>query len=734
MPIEPYVIENFALGTNNAPDAEDLFINEMFNIQNMVNSKPGQLITAGKESGSLKTLTAYETLPGINLFHVMLDKNLAKVEGETEWILVGDKDSGDIAIVQYNSANEGQSAISGGSFNDPATPLIACGGGSGFIMSAYVFDGAIRVCDASFGGTPRWFGYILKNWFVGATATAFDNYYDMNGGLPKITDQSFTFTALDHNDTHTTSANAIIAQLKFQNDPEKGNYQWKKKFQLAASVVYDGTQESLLSVATKIIDGEDAGIADPARGQIKVSLGSNFGANFNKRATDIKIYMREFGTELWYLQARFNLSRGGSLPHLDDFQVWTYASSAHWCTNVHVSTEDQWMEEPSMIYTYQTEAGHDPEIKYLDFARATEGWKTSCVVGRTVYLGYTKRYGEEGGVPTNGDALWKSLPNQPDKFIPINMNIAVKDDGENVIKTIAGSGAVFEFKEKTMRIVNVSQEIETIDLTVQANGGIVSADKAIDTPFGPVWINRYGMFSINENGLIRLFERQSIDKTKRPTIDPTYWATVYDDGDCALQYDPYKRQILISNYGANGSSTNPGIIFDMVSKSWTKLYNRIAQVSSNMVLDSKGNIVFSKDVGANCELRVFDFDEASSDKIRIETPETHFKHGSGTYKYVYRVLIKYKHSNATTLNNNVEMMRDGDAATFRLVGTMAQATSWAWASYVMPSSAVFEKVDTCRLDIGGYNYSAGEVAIDTKLRVAKILIFKRNLPNYRVVA
>ena len=32
MPIEPYVIENFALGTNNATDAEDLYINEIFKI------------------------------------------------------------------------------------------------------------------------------------------------------------------------------------------------------------------------------------------------------------------------------------------------------------------------------------------------------------------------------------------------------------------------------------------------------------------------------------------------------------------------------------------------------------------------------------------------------------------------------------------------------------------------------------------------------------------------------
>ena len=211
MPIEPYVIENFALGTNNAPDVEDLFINEMFNIQNMVNSKPGQLITAGEESAALIQCSGYETLPGINLFHVMLDKNLAKVEGETEWILVGDKDSGLVAIVEYLSSAEGQTAISSGSFN---AGKITCGGGTGFIMSAYVFDGAIRVCDASFGGTPRWFGYILKNWFVGATPQAFDNYYDMDGGLPSLSDNGFTFTAYDSDDTVTFSAGAIKCQLQ----------------------------------------------------------------------------------------------------------------------------------------------------------------------------------------------------------------------------------------------------------------------------------------------------------------------------------------------------------------------------------------------------------------------------------------------------------------------------------------------------------------------------------------
>ena len=738
---EPFVIENFVLGMNNAPDAEDLFPNEMLNIRNMVTSKPGQLITVGKETAELKACTAYQPYPGANLFHMMLDRNLAKTELSTEWLLVGDEDTGNIGIVEYHATNQGQAAISGGTWN---AAKIACGGGSGFIMSAYVFDGAIRVCDASFGGTPKWYGYIKRYRFTGAGGDAWtdDEYYEASTLLTPPAIFSLTSTAGAVNLDTGLATGAIQANFESSHLAAEYNYQWQKKLEGAVSYVYDGNQESLLTVSSNVLDLTVAAFDDIRWGSWGIHITGTealLKAALNKRITHIKLYIKEQGTEDWYLQGVYDLDSGGMLPHSTFGKVWLHVNDGgnqyYYSRNAAATAATSWMPEPLMIYTYFTETGHRADIKVIDFGRATEGWKTACVVGKTVYLGYTRRENEDGNIVSNGDALWKSVEGQPDKFIPANMNIAVSDDGDNIVRVVAGSSVVYEYKEKVMRIIDVGSEdrIERIAATLTGDGGIEFTDKVIDTPFGPVWINRYGMFTFNEDGLVKLFERTSIDKSIRTTMDIDWWNTnIYDGGDCTLGYDPRLRQILVSNYGSFGSTTNNGIIFDMVSRSWVHIYNRLTHVASNMILDSRGNLVFLMDDATNGEVHVFDFDEATSDKIRIETGETHFKHGSGTYKYVYRVLIKYMHSHSTKLDNNVVMYRDGDAATFRLVGSMPQATSWKWAEYVMPSSAVFEKVDTCRLDIGGYDWTGSETDKDTKLRIAKIIYDKRHLPNYRV--
>jgi hypothetical protein len=727
MPREPIVIDNFAMQMNNKADAEDLLPNEMSFIRNMIGDIPGQLRTAGEESANLKTLTGIETEPGTSLFNISVDRNLAGTEQETEWLLIGDKDTGNIGILEYLAGTEGSGAISGGSWN--ASQIQPGKGASNFIMSVYGYDGAIRACDSNFGGTPRWFGYIKRTWFPGATPTAFDNYYALTGGLPSVTDESWVFLARDHDDTHTYATSNIKCQLKFHDDPEKPNYQWKKKFQMACSIVYDEVQESLLTIGTKIIDGETSGVSNPSRAAFFLSVGSNFGTAFNKRATHIKIYMREVGTENWFLQATFDLNKGGTLPHADDYQAWTADTGHHLAYNVDSADTDAWMDAPSTIYTYQVETGHDPDIAYLDFARVGEGWKSACVVGRTVYLGNVRRTGEHGGLEIHGDALWKSLPNQPDKFIPINMNVAVSDDGDNIIKALAGNGVVYEFKKKTMRVIDVSHEIENVVGTFVGEGGILKEGHAVSTPSGPIWVNRYGLFTLDSRGLQELFERPAKDKSTRPSMDLSWWnAGPYAAGSCCIQYDPSRRQLFMHDYD------DDGIIFDVPTKSWTYIYNRVAILSSNIILDSLGNIVFIKDAGANSEIHVFDFDSASSTTNLFTTGEISLGGPKGIAKYVYHVIIKYKHSHATTLRDNIKLIRDGEAETLRLDGQMVQSTEWAYAKFVMPSSALYQIVDTAKFEIGGYDFNGStEATVDTILNVAFLSIDKRIIPAYRTL-
>jgi hypothetical protein len=160
----------------------------------------------------------------------------------------------------------------------------------------------------------------------------------------------------------------------------------------------------------------------------------------------------------------------------------------------------------------------------------------------------------------------------------------------------------------------------------------------------------------------------------------------------------------------------------------------VAILSSNIILDSLGNIVFIKDAGANSEIHVFDFDSASSTTNLFTTGEISLGGPKGIAKYVYHVIIKYKHSHATTLRDNIKLIRDGEAETLRLDGQMVQSTEWAYAKFVMPSSALYQIVDTAKFEIGGYDFNGStEATVDTILNVAFLSIDKRIIPAYRTL-
>ena len=67
-----------------------------------------------------------------------------------------------------------------------------------------------------------------------------------------------------------------------------------------------------------------------------------------------------------------------------------------------------------------------------------------------------------------------------------------------------------------------------------------------------------------------------------------------------------------------------------------------------------------------------------------------------------------------------------------MVGQMlASQNTFVEATYVMPSSAVYKECKSAQVRVGGYDYSGGVVAKNTKFRINHIIIDKRILQNAR---
>lgn len=712
---QDYIIDRFDGGQNNVSNARDLANNEAVYLEGLVPDIPGQLRTMGKEASQGKTFTGFQTVNGSGLFHTLVDRNRAGNEYETEWLLSPDKDTGIVSVLEYGSIGGEPSA---GTWSNALSPTMDIGTTNckGVFHS---YDGVIRGCDGNFGGTPKGYGYIKRNRWSGSSSPLSINGWKSESLL--LTPPSQVLF-LDDTDSLVTTYSDFRIQIKLimENSLTNVNYLWHKEFECAVSYVYDNNQESLLTVNDDPID--NAAITDGSRGTFQFCIGGSNVADWtalNPRITHAKLYIREVGTDDWYLQAVYDFDKGGSLPYSDWAAAWTLANFYH-TRNVSSVTLNP-MPDPLIEHTYISETGHSPSEKAIDIGNGGDGWKASAIMNRQVYLFGVRAKNKDGEQLKQGDMILVSEPGQPDKFLRDNALISTTGDGDHLVYGLAVDDRLFAFKRKSMRIINVAQET-FVEETIKE--GVDDVDKAVLTDYGVAWVNKNGLFLYGRK-FVELFKKR-IEGRQEPFIDLDWFNTnIYASGNCGLAYNKYKQQLIISGY-ANGKL----IIYDFASGSVSYGESRIATLSSNFVEDVVGNTLFLVGSGANVLLYKFDFDETEYINPKYWTKDIDFG-APGVKKYIYGVKISYTHSHATALDDNVEMVIDG-GTTYRLVGRMlGSQTTFVEATYIMPSSAVYQECKSAQLKIGGYDWVGSEAEKNTKLRINHIIINNRILPNAR---
>jgi len=738
-------IDKFDGGINNHADPRDLPVNQFVKLTKTAVHRFGKLETLGGQA-NLEALedkrsslwgisgnqfdagdngiTGSLTTAGAGLFTFATDRNAAGTLSKEEWLLMSDPTTRTVDAFAYQTGAWQAGWIS------------AVGNGTSFAPRYLYANGAIRVSDSNRSGTNvvQWKGYIDKTRFGGSapgwtqvanTLTAPSSFIVRGANTP---DSAVSFQASPVN---------IEVILDTYNDATAIESEWKKQWEFAGSYLYDGNQESLLTTASTVIDLTAEETISKAR--VKIAVDDVDGECFTtfKRVSHIKIYMREVGTKDWLLQAIFDVTDGGGLPYEDSVLGWSNVSDYQWSANT-VSTTTKYMIRPIDKYDYEFEAGHPASVKSVDIAGSGMGWKTAVIANRKIYAGNVRRLTEDGVTKTEHDAIYVGLPGQYDK-LPSNRRLeTVGSDGEEIVRLMLYKDKILEFKDKTLRIINISGEFEFVEDTFY-NCGISRWEAAFETPFGIAFANRLGTFLYRGEGEpINLLKRNVNDKYER-TISLVDWNAFYTNS-VTVGYNPTQDQLVVLRL-SNSSAAKHCYIYTFSSQSWVYSPNALgsaASYHSNFITDRNNGLVWAYITTAAPTVINFRYWEdapiacgATANAIEIETKDIDFEL-PGIYKYIYEIKVLYKSTAATSLTNNMTISINGEnsfkattignhSESASLTGTMAQKTSWDTVVYTLSTPILAESI--------AINVDNDSVA--TTLSINEIKIVYRPLPEYR---
>ena len=283
------------------------------------------------------------------------------------------------------------------------------------------------------------------------------------------------------------------------------------------------------------------------------------------------------------------------------------------------------------VDTFRTINGFSGQVKSL-----TATYKTAVVHGRRSYIGNIKQINK-----THPDRILKSQINKFDVF-PDNMGKidVVVNDGESIVKLEAFADRLLQFKEKTMYIINIAENIEFLEDTY-VNKGCAFDYHVTKTDFGIAWFNEFGVYFYDGRSVENLLEKNGIR-----LISEASWSSFITDGEdgssddsdmssAHIGYIPKKRQIIIKN------ENKDILLYDFVLKSWTKGINKIT-INTNMTnfaIDGSQNLIYLSNTDS--DIMTFNPESTSSSNFSYKTKDIDFGQPA-IRKKIYRVRLSYK--------------------------------------------------------------------------------------------
>jgi len=528
----------------------------------------------------------------------------------------------------------------------------------------YFVDEGLRVADGSFnsGNQTYHYSYIKTTQFQGlslSATTSFDNWFANTNGLAAPT--QLTTTA-----SYPTAGTGF--RITAASGAITGGGYLNQAYQIAATFIYDGNQESLPFIPTS------SNTFTPTGDAHKVTFELRATGAFDERITGARIYQKLDGTnEPWTLLIDIDLNRGARSELSSEHSAWTLVSGDT------VRIQNIVSLVPN-LETYEILNGFQPTERKITISGNGEGYKTAVIANRRCFIANVKTENEDGQTLQMRDRIMYTPVGKFDTFPRSYFIDVVRGDAEEYVKLEEFSDRLLAFKSEKLYIINISSPSQSNWFLEEIKNfsGCVHPNATVKTEFGICWVNKYGIFLYNGSDVTNLLTNRIKEST---------WQTFFNDATI-LGYNPRKFYLVILKNCF--SDDGDVIIYSDVNRSnmvsdWngnmvTTYQNaltgdQIWSVSSGSWTSYTSGTWASSDVSYNVKEWSDDMRDVATNSFSITTKDFDFGE-PGRMKKVYSVIITYKSDNTQT--QPIYYATNGsDSFSSQLTGDFSVNTSWA---------------------------------------------------------
>ena len=613
---------------------------------------------------------------------------------------------------------------------DNAGTVFIDGGATAIETHVFTFNQANTPLDS--GGTTAGVRVLLDNVVLGddiASIAIHTVTVQESTGVVSTTKKGVDGTAISNGE--------IFGEFAFSEPGAGKAIGWDRKWEHGFTFIYDGIQESLVTrvkdITTTSTDTDGSTLAysyeqavtDPVYSpDTRISI--KYEDTWNPRVTGAVWYVRDVSGDVpsqWWAQVEYDLltAKAKVLASGKEFTALKNLGT----NEIMFDVDQEYLLQPNQADRYITRNGFSEDNESI-----TAKFKTAVQVGRRIYIGNVQILKEDGTKEVKGDAMLKSPVNRFDTFPSSSLIEAAVNDGESITALQEFADRILQFKEQTLYIINVSQDIEFLE-DVYKYKGVLHTAATCKTDYGIAWVNRLGCYLYDGKQVINLLE-----KGGRQIIKESDWLSFTTDSSI-IGYVPKKRQLIVLK-DCSGTSVGDIFLYDMVTQSWVQgdSVDSDSVAYTNFVNDSNGDLVWAhtSDTGT---MRVWSDASITTSQISFKTKDLDFGQ-PGQRKKIYKAYVSYKgDGGAITVNYGT----DGNstmAGQFYITGSTGASTKanaadlciydadvgtndWVLAELI-PSSSI-NNIDSFRLKFDGgttdANFEINDISVIYRMKNIK---------------
>ena len=622
MPIEILKKEKFEKGLITYQDSRDLDESSLANATNVMCDLLGKVRQMGKEQVHTNAPQALlgSLTPGYGIFAFNADYDVTNNSVSPTRLIA--YQNGNNVNIYDSTENANEFSLGGGTL--PAKPVF------------YYIDGNLRTSDANFNNTShsyvRTYGFISKTWFSGETHselihTADWNQGSLGGGLDAYiyppTNSESASGNLRSDEDFASHIDSLAGHIGLEISVEdSGNGEWiadgETSYKFGVNFIYDGDQESPITNFTDIFNPDAAGYSDDFVLKIKPSvIVHNTPTAFDPRIKGYKLWLTgdssgDFDDPL-YLAYYFFGDSSTDLAYVESHRgdKQTVFSEIDAGGGVERIVPSSFLEIPTMpALTY---ALLNPGQSHQSKTTASK-FKASIIANRRIYIGGIERIGFDiSSINTgsqqsayrqpalitsydiNADRMLRSPVNRFDIFPNENIIDVAVNDGESITALEIFADRIFQFKERTLYIINISSDYEYLEAEHKYKG-ISEPYQVIKTEYGIAWVNKNGCYLYTEKeGLTNLIDgKLDLVKPKPSNVegldldDVEGWQAFVGES-AMLGYIPDLKQLVVFQGPHNAYGSGNVMVYDLRTGSWSRGIDAVSPTYKSNIITNYGD-------------------------------------------------------------------------------------------------------------------------------------------------